>query len=58
MSSNNRLNANRMLRARKILGYVAERMSLPQQRKSKSRQKQKAPLFVPTSTSSSTATAR
>lgn len=25
-SSNNRLNANRMLRARKILGYVAERI--------------------------------
>lgn len=24
--SNNRLNANRMLRARKILGYVAERI--------------------------------
>ena len=25
-ASNNRLNANRMLRARKILGYVAERI--------------------------------
>lgn len=25
-TSNNRLNANRMLRARKILGYVAERI--------------------------------
>lgn len=28
-SSNNRLNANRMLRARKILGYVAERIEPP-----------------------------
>lgn len=27
--SNNRLNANRMLRARKILGYVAERIEQP-----------------------------
>lgn len=27
--SNNRLNANRMLRARKILGYVAERIEPP-----------------------------
>lgn len=27
--SNNRLNANRMLRARKILGYVAERIEAP-----------------------------
>jgi WD repeat-containing protein 48 len=27
--SNNRLNANRMLRARKIVGYVAERIEAP-----------------------------
>jgi WD repeat-containing protein 48 len=29
VSSNNRLNANRMLRARKILAYVAERIEPP-----------------------------
>jgi WD repeat-containing protein 48 len=29
VASNNRLNANRMLRARKILGYVAERIEPP-----------------------------
>lgn len=45
--SNNRLNANRMLRARKILGYVAERIEPPPTKEDLEKQSEEGGVLKP-----------